>query len=218
LELGLGAGWMRSDYEQAGMAYDPPAVRVDRFEEAVEVFKGLLGGQAFSYEGDHYKISEHSGYPRPVQHPHPPIIIGGGGQRMLSLAGRHADIVSINPNLREGLGGAETAPNAVPEETTRKVEWVRRAAGDRFDRIELNVLIGFCFVTDKALEVAEAMAPTFGVSAQECLEVPVCLVGTIDWMVDELQRRRERWGFSYIGFDGGSWEAMAPVVARLADT
>jgi probable F420-dependent oxidoreductase len=218
LELGLGAGWMKTDYEQSGITYDAPAVRVDRFEEALTVIKGVMADGPFSFAGQHYTISGHDGSPKPIQRPHPPIIIGGGGKRVLSIAARHADIISVNPNLREGLGGAETAPNTVPAMTTRKIEWIRAAAGDRFESIELNVLVGFCLVTDDAAKIAAGMAGAFGVSADQALHVPICLVGTIDWMVDELQRRREEWGFSYIGIDGGSWEALAPVVSRLAGT
>ena len=218
LELGLGAGWMKTDYEQAGMPYDPPATRVDRFEEAIAVIKGLLADGALDFRGAHYTITGHDGLPKPVQRPHPPIVIGGGGPRVLRIAARQADIVSINPNLKEGLGGAETAPDLTPARTSQKVGWVREAAGDRFDDIELNALVGFAMVTDSASSIAEAMAPAFGIPPADCLHVPVCLVGTIDSMVDELGQRREEWGFSYIGFDAGSWEAMAPVVSRLAGT
>lgn len=153
-----------------------------------------------------------------MQRPHPPIVIGGGGKRVLSIAAREADIVSVNPDLREGLGGAETAPNLTPEATDRKLGWVRDAAGDRFDDLELNVLVGFAMVTDDARSILDAMAPNFGVPADEAAHVPVVLLGTVDAMIDELRWRRERWGFSYIGFDGGSWEAMAPVVAALTGT
>lgn len=218
LELGLGAGWMRTDYEQSGIAYDPPPTRVDRLEEALVVMKGLLGEAPFSFDGEHYRIAGHDGRPKPVQRPHPPILVGGGGRRVLSIAARHADIVGVNPDLREGLGGAETAPNSSPDSTTRKLGWIRDAAGSRFEDIELNVLIGFCLITDAPEKVAEAMAPAFGIAPQEALHVPVCLIGTVETMVEELQRRREEWGFSYVGFDGDSWEQMAPVVARLAGT
>lgn len=218
LEFGLGAGWMKSDYEQSGIPYDSPAVRVDRFEEALVVLKGLWGEDPFSFAGTHYRIADHNGLPKPQQRPHPPIVIGGGGKRVLSIAARHADIVSVNPNLREGLGGPETAPNATPAATSQKLQWIKDAAGDRFDDIELNVLVGFTLVTDKPEAIAEGMAPAFGISPDDALHVPMCLIGTMDSMVEELQRRREEWGFSYIGFDNGSWEAMAPVVARLAGT
>jgi probable F420-dependent oxidoreductase len=218
LELGLGAGWMRTDYEQSGIPYDPPSVRVDRFEEAVAVIKGLMADGPLSFEGHHYRITGHEGLPKPVQRPHPPIIIGGGGRRVLSIAAREADIVSINPNLRDGLGGAETAPDTVPQATTRKVEWVRAAAGDRWEEIELNVLVGFTVLTDNPVPIAEAMAPAFGgISPEEALHVPICLIGSIDWMADELRRRREEWGFSYIGIEG-PWEELAPLVSRLSGT
>jgi probable F420-dependent oxidoreductase len=218
LELGLGAGWMRTDYDQSGIRYDEPRVRVDRFEEAITVLKGLFADGPFSFSGEHYTIHEHEGTPKPVQRPHPPIVIGGGGRRVLSIAAREADIVSVNPNLRAGLGGAETAPNITPDATTRKLAWVREAAGDRFDALELNALIGFAHVTDDPTSIAEAMASNFGISAEETLHVPLILVGTVEAMCEELQRRREEWGFSYVCFDMGSWEAMAPVVARLAGT
>ncbi len=217
LELGLGAGWMKSDYEGSGIAYDRPGVRVDRFEEGLAVVKGLLGDGPFSFSGRHYTIAEHEGRPRPVQRPHPPIIIGGGARRVLSIAGREADIVSVNADLREGLGGAETAPTSTPARTTEKLRWVADAAGDRFEDIELHVLVGFCLVTDDPRPIAEGMAPVFGLTPQEALHVPMCLVGTVDSMVDELQRRREEWGFSYISVESG-WEGFAPVVARLAGT
>ncbi|HWW52908.1 MAG TPA: LLM class F420-dependent oxidoreductase [Acidimicrobiales bacterium] len=218
LELGLGAGWMRSDYEQSGIAYDPPAVRVDRFVEGIAVIKGLMADGPFSFSGEHYTISGHDGLPKPVQRPHPPIIIGGGGRRVLSIAAREANIVSVNPDLREGLGGAETAPNTVPAMTTTKIGWVKEAAGERFDELELNVLIGFCMITDNPMPIAEAMAPAFGgISPEEALHVPICLVGSLDFMVDELQRRRDEWGFSYIGLEG-DWRALAPIVSRLAGT
>ena len=137
---------------------------------------------------------------------------------MLSIAAQEADIVGVNPDLREGLGGPETAPNLTPAKTTEKIGWVREAAGARFDAIELNVLVGFCLVTDDPGSIAEAMAPAFGISPDEALHVPYTLIGTLDWMADELVRRREEWGLSYIGFDGDSWEAMSPLVARLAGT
>jgi probable F420-dependent oxidoreductase len=219
LEVGLGAGWMKTDYEQSGIPYDPPRIRVDRFEEALVVIKGLWADGPVDFHGRHYDITGHEGRPKPVQRPHPPIIIGGGGKRVLSIAARHADIVSVNPNLKQGLGGAETAPDATPERTSDKLAWIHEAAGDRFENLELNVLIGFVMVTDDASSIAKAMAPAFGgITPEEALHVPLALVGTVDFMVDELRRRRDEWGFSYIGFDGDSWEAMAPVVSRLTGT
>jgi alkanesulfonate monooxygenase SsuD/methylene tetrahydromethanopterin reductase-like flavin-dependent oxidoreductase (luciferase family) len=155
---------MRTDYAEAGLTYDPPAVRVDRFEEAVTVVNGLLRTEGpFDFHGEYYEVRGHTLTPRPVQRPGPPLIIGGGGRRVLSFAARHADIVSINANLRDGTGGAETAADLTPERTRRKVAWVREAAGDRFADLELNALIGFAIVTDDAAGLAAQMAPAFGI-------------------------------------------------------
>jgi probable F420-dependent oxidoreductase len=216
-ELSLGAGWMKTDYAEAGIAYDTPRVRVDRFEEAVAVVQGLLRTDGpFSFHGDYYQIDQHTLLPRPVQQPGPPLIIGGGGRRVLSFAARHADIVSINVNLREGTGGAETAPNATPDRTREKVSWVREAAGERFDDLELNALIGFVMITDDAKGVAEAMAPHFGISTDDALHIPLALLGTLEEMADELEWRRAEYGISYWSIEADCWESLGPVVAKLA--
>jgi probable F420-dependent oxidoreductase len=219
LELSLGAGWMRTDYEEAGIAYDTPRVRVERFEESVRVLQGLLRTDGpFSFDGAYYRVHEHTLRPRPVQQPGPPLIIGGGGRRVLSFAARHADIVSINVNLREGTGGVETAPNASPERTREKVAWVKEAAGPRFDDLELNALIGFVMITDDASGIAEAMAPSFGIPADDALHVPLALLGTLDEMAEELEWRRQEFGISYWSIEADNWEALGPVVSRLAGT
>ncbi len=219
LELGLGAGWMRSDYDESGIAYDPPAVRVDRFEEGVAVISGLLESDGpFSFSGPHYTVSAHTGTPRPAQRPRPPIIIGGGGRRVLGIAGRRAEIVSINVDLRSGTAGPEAASNATPEATRRKIGWVREAAGERFDEIELNTLIGFVMVTDDRQSVVDAMAPALGIEPDDALHIPLALIGTLDEMADELEWRRRENGISYFSVESDAWETLAPVVARLAGT
>ncbi len=216
-ELSLGAGWMRTDYDEAGLAYDEPAVRVDRFEEAVQVVNGLLRTDGpFSFSGTHYDVKNHTLTPRPLQQPGPPIIIGGGGKRVLSFAAQHADIVSINVNLREGTGGVETAADATPDRTRRKVAWVKEAAGDRFGDIELNSLIGFVMVTDDAAGLAGQMGPAFGIEAADALHVPLALLGTLDEMTEELRWRREEYGISYWSIESDAWETLGPVVSKLA--
>src|SRR5204863_8509841 len=105
LELGIGAGWMKTDYDALGLQYDPPAVRVDRFEEALHIMKQCFTGEKFTYHGEHYRITDYASYPVPVQKPGPQLLIGGGGKRVLSIAAREADIVGINPNLRAGAMG-----------------------------------------------------------------------------------------------------------------
>jgi probable F420-dependent oxidoreductase len=218
-EMSLGAGWMRTDYDQAGMQYDHPVLRVARFEESVQVIQGLLRTDGpFYFHGDHYEILGHTLTPRPVQQPGPPLIIGGGGQRVLSFAAQHADIVSINVNLREGTGGPETAPDASPARTREKVAWVKEAAGDRFADLELNALIGFVMVTDDAAGVADAMAPHFGIEPADALHVPLALLGTLDEMAEELEWRRAEYGISYWSIESDTWETLSPVVGKLAGT
>ncbi len=219
LELGLGAGWMRTDYEQSGIAYDAPGTRVDRFAEGVEIIAGLLSSDGpFSFTGKHYTIQEHTLLPRPVQRPRPPLILGGGGRRVLQIAAKWADIVGINVNLKEGTGGPEAAPNATPDATRRKIAWVKEAAGARFDDIELNSLIGFAIITDDRKGVIDTMAPHFGIDPLDAVHVPLALIGTLDQMAEELQWRREEYGMSYFSVEGDVWESLAPVVARLAGT
>jgi probable F420-dependent oxidoreductase len=219
LELSLGAGWMRTDYDAAGLPYDHPAVRVDRFEEAVQVVQGLLRTDGpFNFHGEHYEVIGHTLTPRPVQQPGPPLIIGGGGRRVLSFAAQHADIVSINVNLRAGTGGVETAADATPDRTRTKVGWVKDAAGARFDDLELNSLIGFVMITDDAAGLAGQMAPAFGLDPADALHVPLALIGTLDEMAEELEWRRAEYGISYWSIESEAWETLAPVVSKLAGT
>jgi probable F420-dependent oxidoreductase len=218
-EMSLGAGWMRTDYEQSGIPYDPAPARVDRFEEGVQVIKGLLSATgSYSFSGRYYTITDHVPSPQPVQRPRPPLTLGGGGRRVLSIAAREAEVVGINVNLRQGTGGPETAPDASPDSTRRKVGWVREAAGDRFDELELNTLIGFAMVTDDRQAIFDAMAPHFGLDPAEVPHVPVALLGTVDEMVEELEWRRSEYQISYFSIEADCWEALGPVVGRLAGT
>jgi probable F420-dependent oxidoreductase len=219
LELGIGAGWMTVDYEKAGFPHDRPAKRIERLAESVQVLKGLMADGPFSFSGKHYEITELDGEPKPVQRPHPPLIIGGGAEKVLSLAAREADIVGINANLRKGEPTHPDAARSMSDANTdQKLAWVREAAGDRFDDLEIQVLAGFVFFTDDRQSLAEAMAPAFDVTPEVALDTPVVLVGTADEMIDDLERRRQRWQMSYHIVPRESLEAFAPVVERLAGT
>jgi probable F420-dependent oxidoreductase len=217
LELGIGAGWQRSDYDALGLAYDRPGVRIERLAEALEVIRGAWGDGQFSFKGEHYTITDYNGTPKPVQ-PRPPIMIGGGGRKVLMLAGREADIVGINPNLRAGEVGPESVQDAVEEMTRRKLEWIREGAGDRFDDLELQVRYFFAAITDDRAGLAAAVAPGFGLSPEDALGSHVALVGTVDEIVDQLVERRETWGVTYVVVGADLFQAFAPVVARLAGT
>jgi probable F420-dependent oxidoreductase len=218
LEAGIGAGWMRVDYEALGLPYDSAGKRIERLEEAVAVLKGAWGPAPFSFEGDHYRIANYDGHPKPVQQPHPPLFVGGGGRKLLTLAAREADIIGFTPAARAGEVTTEQARETLPAQWTEKFVWVRDVAGDRFDDIELQIRYFFAAISDDRRGLAEAAAPAFGISADEALESGVALVGTVDECCELLVRRREEWGVSYIALGDNEYEAFAPVVARLAGT
>ncbi|MDH3679508.1 MAG: TIGR03621 family F420-dependent LLM class oxidoreductase [Acidimicrobiia bacterium] len=216
LELGIGAGWMSTDYAQAGLEHARAGLRIERTVEAVEVMRGLFGDGPFSYDGDHYTIAGLDGTPKPIQKPHPPFLIGGGGRRMLMTAGRLADIVGVNPNMSSGEINADTALDATPERYEEKLSWVREGAGDRFDDIELQVRTFIVQVTDDRRAVAEMLASGMNLSVEQGLASPLAMIGTPAQIADDLRARRERYGFSYIVVGAEEFEAFAPVVADLA--
>jgi probable F420-dependent oxidoreductase len=218
LEIGLGAGWMTTDYEQAGITLDTPGTRIARLAESIAVIKGLFADGPLDFEGEHYRVSGLEGTPKPVQRPTPPWVIGGGGAKMLALAAREADIVGVNPSLHSGAADASAAADATAAATDRKLGWLKEAAGARFDDIELNCLCLVAAVTDDREGFAQLMAGGFGVDPADALDIPHALFGTIDQICDTLQARRDRWGFSYIVVQGDTYEAIAPVVERLAGT
>jgi probable F420-dependent oxidoreductase len=217
-ELGLGAGWMRTDYDALGLPYDPPAVRVDRFEEALHVIRQCFTGEKFTYHGEHYRITDYAAYPKPVQSGGPPLLIGGGGKRVLSIAAREAQIVGINPNLRAGEIGRDATLDSLPEQTDKKVQWVRDAAGERFDDIEIQMRFFVCSVRPDRMAFAEALAPAFGVPPEEALESGAVLVGTEEEIAEQLHARREKWGLSYVVIGDENVDEFAPIVAKLAGT
>lgn len=217
-DLGLGAGWLAADYEQAGLPFDGPGTRIGRMEEALRIIKGLFAGGPFSFAGEHYRIKDIEGWPLPVQKPHPPILLGGGGRRMLRLAAREADIVNINFDLREGRVNRELVRTGLAEATDEKLAWVKEAAGDRLESIELSVTIFLANITDDRESVATAMAAGVGAESQQILDMPHFLIGTVDELVEDLRRRRERYGISFVIVPGDVAELFAPIVARLAGT
>jgi probable F420-dependent oxidoreductase len=214
-DFGIGAGWMIRDYEQSGIPYDPAGTRIERMAEAVTIFKKFFAGGEFSFEGKHYKIQGLEGTPLPVQKPHPPFVIGGGGRKMLELAAREADTINVNFNLREGRPGNSTAQTGLAAVTDEKLRWIREAAGDRFEAIELGVWILRASVTDDRDVVAQAFAPRTGIEPKDLLEVPHFMIGTIDQIVEDLQKRRERYGISHVVVPGDAADDLAPVVKRL---
>lgn len=215
VELGIGAGWMKSDYDESGITYEPAKVRIDKLEEALRVLKGLFAEAPLAFEGKHYHVKL-NGTPKPLQKPHPPILIGGGGKRMLGVAAREADIVGVNFNLGAGAYSAAMGTDATVAATDEKVRWVREAAGSRFDDLELHVLVFAPFVTPAREQVAQIVGPHFGADKDTVLQMPYALIGTVDEICDLLERRREQHGFSYYTIGEDAMQAFAPVVARMA--
>ena len=215
--FGLGAGWMRSDYEESGIPYDEPAVRVDRFEEAVDVYTQLFREGTATFEGSHYSIHGAAGQPRPSDGG-PKLLIGGGGKRVLSHAARHADIVGVNPNLKSGATDQATAQSAVADMVDKRIGWIKEAAGDRFDDIDLQMLTFIVQVGGDRKEVAELMGPAMGISPEQAHDAPLALVGSVDEICDQLVERRERWGLNDWVIHDPELDAFTEIVDRLAGT
>lgn len=217
-ELGIGAGWLKADYDAIGLPYDRPGARIARLEEALRVIKDAWSPGPRSFGGAHYAITEYDGLPKPLQQPHPPILVGGGGQRILTLAGREADIVGINPNLRRGAISDDAAKTSLASLTDQKIEWVRGGAGERFDSLELQIRYFLAAITDDRDGFAATIAPAVGLTPEDALASSLALVGTVDEVCDQLVERRERWGVSYVVIGDDQLDAFAPVVERLAGT
>jgi probable F420-dependent oxidoreductase len=215
-EFGLGAGWLRTDYDRAGITLDPPGTRIDRLAEALTVIKGLWSGEQLSFTGRHYRIDGMAGTPKPVQQPHPPVFVGGGGRRMLTVAAEHADIVGLNATMASGAVDASIGTDATAEATERKLAWVRAAAGPRAAHLEIQTRVHLAMVHDDRASIAELFAPAFGLTPAQALASPHALVGTVEELVDDLVERRERFGINVIGLPLDAMDAFAPVVAKLA--
>jgi len=222
LDVAVGGGWNRAEYEAIGLPFDRTPVRQARLAEAIAVLKGCFGDGPFSFAGEHYTITDYDAYPKPVQRPHPPLLIGGGGRRTLELAAREAQIVGLAPRISP-KGGPE--PFSLTLEGAReKIGWVREAAGDRFDDLTFNVYPSGAepAITDRPLESARALAERISersglpASAEELLEGPHCFMGSVDELVGKFRRLREELGIT--SFLVGGVDDLAPVVERLAGT
>jgi probable F420-dependent oxidoreductase len=221
VEVGLGAGWMESDYAAAHIPFDPPGLRVDRLAESVDVIRGLFRPEPLSFLGKHYQIAELDGLPKPVQTPHPPILIGGGSRRVLELAGSVANIVGINPALRAGTAAGDALLDLTEERFTAKISIARaaaRAAGRDPAALRFHTSIRSMNLTDKSGAQAWASSMATNVTDPGVLAAsPAVLHGSVASCVETLQRRREEFGLDYIHF-GGDPGLAAPILARLAGT
>jgi probable F420-dependent oxidoreductase len=218
-ELGIGTGWIKEQYDSVGLAYDPPSVRVDRFEEALQVILGCWSGEPFTFTGTHYQV-EGVTCPRPVQQPRPPVLIAGSGRRMLTLAGRVADMVGIS-----AVGGANTgladfggALGGSGSRIEEQLDWVKTGAGQRFDDVVISVYAHHLRVGDDIEGAADELAATWGTTPEQVLASPHVLLGATGGIIELIQERRERHGISYVVFLGADLGDAEPVVSTLAGT
>jgi probable F420-dependent oxidoreductase len=222
LDVAIGAGWNEPEYAAIGQPFDPVGTRVARLAEAIAVLKGCFGDGPFSFAGEHYRITDYDAFPRPIQRPHPPIFVGGGGKRTLTLAGREADIVGLAPRT---LSGQRGDPRSVTwAATDEKIGWVRDAAGERFEDLVLNVYPSQWPVTitddlrGEARRVIDRMRERTGyeLTEREVIDSPHIFIGSVERFVEKFSELRERLGIS--SFMVGSLEELEPVVERLAGT
>jgi probable F420-dependent oxidoreductase len=220
--VGLGAGWNESEYRAIDLRFDPPGTRIDRMLESIAIMKGLFAEGAFSFSGRFYTITDMNGGPKPVQKPHPPFLIGGTKERVLRLAAREGDIVGID--LRTD---GEAVLDAFEARMDVRIGWIREAAGDRFQELDLNVLrtVGDLTITKEPLKVAAGVASELAaetgveISARDVLESPFSFIGSVPELVDKLKSLRQRWGINsfLVGWFGEpSLHDFAPVVEQLS--
>jgi probable F420-dependent oxidoreductase len=213
-EMGLGAGWMTGDYRRIGMPYDPPPRRIDRLQEAIPLFKRLLSGETVTHVGEHYRLEKASVGVEPVQKPRPPLAIGGGGPRMLKLAAREAEIVGLTPGF--DAHGRVRVRQATETATVEKIGWIRQAAGDRFERLEINLWLGDAGLVGSGNSMLESISAAARWAPTALYGSPYVLYGTLASTRERLLRRRDELGISYYTVPSHAMESMAPLVEALA--
>ncbi|MFJ3799062.1 TIGR03621 family F420-dependent LLM class oxidoreductase [Streptomyces sp. NPDC090088] len=212
LEFGIGAGWSEPEYRAMGLNFALPGRRVDKLREVIALVKSQWSGAPLELRGEHVTAIDHAGLPLPVQRPRPPIMIGGSGGRVLSLAAREADIVSIANVPFEERDDAGRTP---AQEAAHRYDVVRRAAGGRLGELEIESSPFFARITADAASAAERVARTVGMSPDGVLDHPNVLIGDTNAVIDRLHERRERFGANYITVQQRQAANFAPVVAHL---
>ena len=217
LELGLGAGWLRREYDGAGIPFESAGIRIERLEETVHILEGLFGPGPFSFAGKHYTVTDLDGYPKPAQRPRPPILIGGGRRRVLALAGRVADIVGILTTSVATGTVVDDPSERLAASVQEKLGWVREGAGSRFSDIELSLIPTLVLENDRERAAAELIAARGwnGVTPADVLAMPSVFIGSLDDIAEQMEERRARYGFSYYVVSDRQLDRAAPLVARL---
>ncbi len=219
LEIGLGAGWLVNEYEGMGIPFESAGRRIQLMRETAEFMLMAYGSDAeVDYHGEFIDSSGYVAVPRPVQAPHPPLMIGGGAPKVLGIAGALADIASVNFNNSSGVVGAGSISSSTEDETRKKVQWIKDGAGDRFDQIELETATYFISIDGRSEITADAVSKRTGLEMADLKRFPHAAVGSVDEICDELIRRREEYGFSYITVGDAHLDAYLPIVERLAGT
>lgn len=218
VELGLGAGYNESDYRRAGIAMPDAGRRVTRLAESVAIMRHFFAGEPFAFDGEEYRLTDVVCTPRTATPGGPPILLAGGGPRLLRIAATTADIIGVNPSTSAGRGSATRFLDGLAASIDAKVELVRTAAGERWEHLELHAWISIAGITDDPLAVVGSVAERVGVQPEEVLESPVVLVGDERQVAERLRQRRERWGYSYTCLQQDVAAQFAPVVAVLAGT
>jgi len=207
-EFGLGAGWMESDYVEAGIPYDRPGVRIERLTEALEIIRGMWTQERTSFTGKHYQVRDIQQAANLPPGSQPKILIGGGGPRVLRLAGRLADIVGINPSLPEGRITPRTAAELAPERVREKIGWVREGAeraGRKLEDVELNALVFMTAIADDVTGLRAALASNSGSTPEDIAGSPNFLTGPPSEIRERLHQHRETYGMSYWVIQGGDF-------------
>jgi probable F420-dependent oxidoreductase len=217
LELGLGAGWLRREYDAAGLPFASPGTRIDRLEETIRILDGLFGDGPLSFAGKHYTVTDLDGYPKPAQRPRPPLLIGGGKRRVLTLAGREADIVGILTTSVATGTVVDDASERLAGAVAQKLAWVREGAGPRFHDIELSLVPTLLFEEDRDRVAADLIRARgwIGVTPSDVRAMPSVFIGSTEEIVDLMEERRAQYGFSYYVASDRQLDRVAQLVARL---
>jgi probable F420-dependent oxidoreductase len=223
-ELGIGAGWHQAEYDQIGLPFEAATLRIERLAEALAILKQFFTQESVTFAGKHYHVTGLEALPKPAQRPHPPIFIGGGGKRLLTLAGQQADIIGLH--FKVNADGTVDLEERTEMALARKIAWVRAAAGERFAAIELNLLVSAVIITDDRQRAAEERVVELNAregttttnTAAGLLANPYWLIGSVEQIAEQLRQLRQTHGISYIAIRSDAVETFAPVVARLAGT
>ena len=240
LEIGLGAGWMPSDYEFSGINFDKPSLRIKKLQETITIIRGAFANEQFSFDGAFYKIKNYDGLPKPIQCPMPPLLMGGGGTKMLTLATKEANIISIANTKSKDFAAdvigrmssmARSRSDSIDKDSKdiskksmdslsanavdEKVTQIQFLAGDRMPNIELNIRPFMINITKDVKSAIEILAHGLKTGTQDVLENPFALIGPPEKLIDDLLYRRDRWGISYVTVGPADIDTFAPVVSHL---